>query len=190
MTLELIDEILNESEVAVNSAYINWEDKTAINAIKYVRDNGLTNLCIACEEIAELQQAITKMIRGKGDKRFVSEEIADVYLGMLFINNVYGTKLNINTHSSTCLFEKEIRSFYKDKYSIYQILQILNRFQNAIFEAIINNNSSSLQKRGEEVLMAIESLKIMYEISDKDIYKIRNYKVKRLSERIINKTQI
>ena len=94
MLLEKIKDVLDGEDIIVNVPYIEWEKKVADNAIKYVKDNGLTNLCIAVEEMAELQQSITKMVRGKGDKAFVTEELADVYLGMRFINKVYNVNIN------------------------------------------------------------------------------------------------
>lgn len=192
MTLEQIDEVLNKEEVTVNQAYLDWEIKTAKDSIQYVRDNGLTNLCIACEEIAELQQAITKMIRGKGDKRLVTEELADVYLGMRFVNEVYNVHIGIDS-LNLYPFKGDIYSDIKantSKYSVYEVLRELNHFQNAIFNAIIDKDTSNLETIGNDVLEKLEYLKALYEIDDRDVYKIRNYKMARLFNRIATKTQI
>lgn len=47
--------------------------------------NGSANLVIAMEECAELQQEISKYLRGKGDKNGLIEEMADVMLSMEWV---------------------------------------------------------------------------------------------------------
>lgn len=190
MLLEQIKDVLDGEDIIVNVPYIEWEKKVADNAIKYVKDNGLTNLCIAVEEMAELQQTITKMVRGKGDKAFVTEELADVYLGMRFINKVYNVNIDIDKHIYPSLDEVDFIKMHTDKYSIYEILKAINTFQGVVLDAIIYQNTKNLESKGNDLIDALESLKILYDISNKDVYKIRNYKVHRLSERIINKTKI
>lgn len=48
---------------------------------------GLRNLIIAMEELSELQQAISKILRGKGDKLNVMEELVDVEVVMETVKN-------------------------------------------------------------------------------------------------------
>lgn len=52
--------------------------------------NGSANLVIAMEECAELQQEISKYLRGKGDKLGLIEEIADVMLAMEWVKDICG----------------------------------------------------------------------------------------------------
>lgn len=48
------------------------------------------NLIIAMEELSELQQAISKILRGKGDKLNVMEELVDVEVIMETVKNTMG----------------------------------------------------------------------------------------------------
>lgn len=59
-----------------------------INNTDYHNFKGDTNLIIATEELAELQQCITKHLRGKGDKLNTTEEVADVLIGIEFIKTI------------------------------------------------------------------------------------------------------
>ena len=51
---------------------------------------GLRNLIIAMEELSELQQAISKILRGKGDKLNVMEELVNVEIVMETVKNTMG----------------------------------------------------------------------------------------------------
>ena len=51
---------------------------------------GLRNLIIAMEELSELQQEISKILRGKGDKLNVMEELVDVEVVMETVKNTMG----------------------------------------------------------------------------------------------------
>lgn len=59
-----------------------------INLASHKSFRGETNLIIVTEELAELQQCVTKFIRGKGDKINTIEEMADVLIGMEVIKNI------------------------------------------------------------------------------------------------------
>ena len=45
---------------------------------------------VAMEEFAELQQQVSKQIRGYGDKLGLLEEIADAYICLSFLVNFFG----------------------------------------------------------------------------------------------------
>ena len=49
---------------------------------------------IAMEEMAECQQAISKFIRGKGDRLNLVEELADVIVSIFMIAEMYDIKLS------------------------------------------------------------------------------------------------
>ena len=51
---------------------------------------GSRNTIINIEEAAELIQALTKMIRGKGDRLNLIEEIADVYISLKATTKNFG----------------------------------------------------------------------------------------------------
>lgn len=49
---------------------------------------------IAMEEMAECQQAISKFIRGKGDRLNLTEELADVIISVFMIAEMYNIKFS------------------------------------------------------------------------------------------------
>lgn len=50
--------------------------------------NGNYNLVIAMEELNELGQQISKVLRGKSDKRHLIEEVADVVIALQYIKQI------------------------------------------------------------------------------------------------------
>lgn len=44
------------------------------------------------EELAELSQQIAKQLRGKGNYYNILEELADVYLGIYYVQDIVGIK--------------------------------------------------------------------------------------------------
>lgn len=59
--------------------------------------NGNYNLVIAMEELSELGQQISKVLRGKSNKDHLIEEIADVTIALQYIKqicNISETELN------------------------------------------------------------------------------------------------
>lgn len=61
---------------------------SAIDLASHKTFRGETNLIIVTEELAELQQCITKYIRGEGDKIHIIEEMADVLIGIEVIKDI------------------------------------------------------------------------------------------------------
>ena len=62
------------------------------DSIESIRDNnprGTHIKVISMEELAELTQAITKDMRGKLDDVNLLEEMADVYLVLQYLQNIY-----------------------------------------------------------------------------------------------------
>lgn len=51
---------------------------------------GHKNLIIVMEELAELSQAVSKQLRGIGDNTNLLEELADVQLGIYFVQEICG----------------------------------------------------------------------------------------------------
>ena len=62
------------------------EDNLLNQALETLQDKAMV---IAMEELAELQQAISKGIRGKLDKDNLTEEIADVYIVLDWIKSYF-----------------------------------------------------------------------------------------------------
>ena len=63
------------------------------NSLKPIDDTlnqpGCKNLIIIMEELAELQQAISKSIRGKEDRTNLIEELGDVYLCIKYVQEIF-----------------------------------------------------------------------------------------------------
>ena len=53
-------------------------------------DDGTVNLIIVMEELAELQQQLSKYIRGKEDFTGLVEELGDVMLGIYYVQEICG----------------------------------------------------------------------------------------------------
>jgi len=51
---------------------------------------GSINIIIAMEELGELTQQLSKWIRNKGDKLLITEEVADVIIGLEYVKKVCG----------------------------------------------------------------------------------------------------
>lgn len=85
-------------EEAYNGAYNKIVDHYMKSVIETSIDNssidmnGCKNLVIAMEELAELSQQISKIIRGKGDKMGLLEEYADVLIVLEWIKKIANLK--------------------------------------------------------------------------------------------------
>lgn len=91
-----------ELKKQMESLKIDDGKKSFINSKKEIVNNmidasaeieqirGLRNLIIAMEELSELQQAISKILRGKGDKLNVMEELVNVEIVMETVKNTMG----------------------------------------------------------------------------------------------------
>ena len=60
------------------------------NSIK--KDPWKLKCTVAMEEFAELQQQVSKQIRGYGDKLGLLEEIADAYICLSFLESIFDVK--------------------------------------------------------------------------------------------------
>lgn len=190
MTVELVKEVLDGEFVPVNNPYLEWEKKTVKDAINYTNDDCKTVLTIACEELAELMQVIAKYIRNKGVKESLIEEMADVYNVVRFVNAACKVDIKIDEHVFPSLEEDDFRKAHINKYTLTEIFKILNEFQNKVLDYLINKKDTGLEECGNKVLDVLEILKITYNIENQDIFKIRNYKFKRMQQRMINKEKI
>lgn len=72
----------------------NWITNVLIESIDSNLSDGnprgYRNLIIVMEELAELSQAIAKELRDKGDNINLLEELADVQLGIYYIQEIFG----------------------------------------------------------------------------------------------------
>lgn len=90
------EELIKFKDVKLNGKEKKLIDEAANASINYTTERnpdkprGFMNLIIATEELAELQQAITKFLRGKEDKLNLIEELADVEICLEYIKKSTG----------------------------------------------------------------------------------------------------
>lgn len=70
-------------------------------------------LIIVIEELAELSQAITKQLRGKGDNINLIEELADVQLGLYYIQDIFSIS-NESLHKALNVKMKRMENVLKN----------------------------------------------------------------------------
>lgn len=81
---------LNHDEKPMNREYYKDVIKESINSLQDQNPRGHHNLIICMEELTELQQALSKELRGKGDPINILEEIADVLISIGYIKEIVG----------------------------------------------------------------------------------------------------
>ena len=83
-------EKMQNAKTELNPVYC---EKVIRNSLQPIDDTlnqpGCKNLIIIMEELAELQQAISKSIRGKEDRTNLIEELGDVYLCIKYVQKIF-----------------------------------------------------------------------------------------------------
>ena len=64
--------------------------KKSVNANQDGNPRGHHNLIIVMEEVSELSKEVSKQIRDRGDIVSLTEEMADVSLGLLYLQEICG----------------------------------------------------------------------------------------------------
>lgn len=64
--------------------------RKSVDSINGSEERGHHNLIIVMEELAELTQQTSKAARGKCDKIGLTEEMADVVLGLVYLQEICG----------------------------------------------------------------------------------------------------
>lgn len=82
-------EVFRKKMLEKNSAASKIEVK---NVIDHIVNNETAEInCVICmEELAELQQEISKQLRDKGDMLGLLEELADVYICLEMLKKMFG----------------------------------------------------------------------------------------------------
>lgn len=85
--------VLNRDKRPMDREHYKETIKRSIDLLKYKKplsQRGHYDLIICMEELAELQQALSKELRGKGDPVNILEEVADVLLCIGYIQEIVG----------------------------------------------------------------------------------------------------
>ena len=153
---------------------IQLEKEMIAKAMKYLKGNVGHLVVIAYEETAELQQALTKTVRGKGNRISVLEEYVDVLLSIKYMAMVY----NINI---------DIYKKYKadEKFDAMKVCNKLSELQKDIYRAM-NGEVAPLKPGCIKALKAMAGVKKEFDLADEEIDKIMLAKIKRLESRVNN----
>ena len=88
---EVFIEQLDTTESTVDMKWIFDVLKKSVESNFYDGNpRGHRNLIIVMEELAELSKEISKELRGKGDNINILEELADVQLGIYYVQEICG----------------------------------------------------------------------------------------------------
>ena len=151
-------------------------EKDMINkAMRYLKGNVGHLVVIAFEETAELQQTLTKFVRGKGNRISVLEEYVDVLLSIKYMSMVYN--LNIDIY-------KKYKS--DEKFDAMKVCNQLSELQKDIYRAM-EGEVASLKPRCIKTLRVLTNVKKEFNLTNEEIDKVMLAKVRRLSNRIDNK---
>lgn len=75
---------------------------------------GHRNLIIVMEELSELSKEISKKLRGKGDQIHILEELADVQLGIYYVQEICGIS-NEDLHKAMNVKTRRLEETLKEK---------------------------------------------------------------------------
>lgn len=81
---------LHNDEEPMDRGHYKKVIRESIDSLQDQNPRGHHDLIICMEELAELQQAISKELRGKGDTVNILEEVADVLLCIGYIQEIVG----------------------------------------------------------------------------------------------------
>lgn len=81
---------LHNDEKSMDRGHYKKVIRESIDSLQDQNPRGHYDLIICMEELAELQQAISKELRGKGDTVNILEEVADVLLCIGYIQEIVG----------------------------------------------------------------------------------------------------
>lgn len=90
MNKELFIEKMKDASSTINSSYCTDVIRGSLRNIKEEQNQkGAMNIIIIMEELAELQQELSKALRGKGNRMSLIEELADTYLSVKYTQEIF-----------------------------------------------------------------------------------------------------
>lgn len=89
MKREVFIEQFNKAEASINKEWMFHVLNQSIDSnLPDGNPRGHRNLIIVMEELSELSKEISKELRGKGDNINILEELADVQLGIYYVQEI------------------------------------------------------------------------------------------------------
>lgn len=90
MNKELFIEKIKDVPSTIDSDYCTNIIRESLRDIPEEQNQkGTMNTIIIMEELAELQQELSKALRGKGDRMSLIEELADTYLSVKYVQEIF-----------------------------------------------------------------------------------------------------
>lgn len=90
MDKQLFTKKLGEMPSTINEGYCKDVIRESLRDIpENQNQKGTMNTIIVMEELAELSQELSKAIRGKGNRMDLVEELADVALGIKYVQEIF-----------------------------------------------------------------------------------------------------
>lgn len=100
-----------------------------------------TKLIIIMEELAELQQAVSKLARGEGDKGNLIEEMADVDICLDFLQEIIGISNNDRRSAKNVKLLREWERIIKERFGVDTKIDVPCQFE--YFEYFEENERDS-----------------------------------------------
>lgn len=89
MNREVFIEQLNKTDSSIDEEWmLDMLNQSVDSNLSDGNPRGHRNLIIVMEELSELSKEISKELRGKGDKINILEELADVQLGIYYVQEI------------------------------------------------------------------------------------------------------
>ena len=89
MNREVFIEQFNKSDSSIDKEWmLDVLNQSVDSNLSDGNPKGHRNLIIVMEELSELSKEISKELRGKGDKTNILEELADVQLGIYYVQEI------------------------------------------------------------------------------------------------------
>ena len=110
---------LGASEESLDMQWITGVLKQSVDSNKKEgNQRGHRNLIIVMEELSELSKEISKKLRGKGDQYHILEELADVQLGIYYVQEICGIS-NEDLNKAVNIKTRRLEEALKEK-GMYQ----------------------------------------------------------------------
>lgn len=113
MNREVFIEQFNKADSSIDKEWIlDILNQSVDSNLSDGNPRGHRNLIIVMEELSELSKEISKELRGKGDKTNILEELADVQLGIYYVQEICKIN-NEDLHKATNVKMKRLENVLK-----------------------------------------------------------------------------